>query len=126
MSLKKSRPIPIQTRIVAKSNSKIRLTGTDSKSNIVSRSVLKGDSKQNFYVNLTAQARSYGHIECDAIIMDNGRNQMIPALRALHPDAALTHEASIGKIANDQLTKLMSFGLTYDEAVNWIIQGFLK
>ena len=110
---------------VAESKNEVRLTGTDSKSNIVSRSVLKGDSKQDFYVNLTAQARCYGHIECDAIIMDNGHNQTIPALRALHPDAALTHEASIGKIANDQLTKLMSLGLTYDEAVNWIIQGFL-
>jgi len=111
---------------VAESKNEVRLTGTDSKSNIVSRSVLKGDSKQDFYVNLTAQARCYGHIECDAIILDNGHNQTIPALRALHPDAALTHEASIGKIANDQLTKLMSLGLTYDEAVNWIIQGFLK
>jgi Fe-S cluster assembly scaffold protein SufB len=113
-------------RQVAESKNEVRLTGTNSKSNIVSRSVLKGDSKQDFYVNLTAQAKCYGHIECDAIIMDNGHNQTIPALRALHPDAALTHEASIGKIANDQLTKLMSLGLTYDEAVNWIIQGFLK
>jgi Fe-S cluster assembly scaffold protein SufB len=113
-------------RQTAESKNEIDLSGTDSKSNIVSRSVLKGDSKQDFYVNLTAHAPCYGHIECDAIIMDNGHNQTIPALRALHPDAALTHEASIGKIANDQLTKLMSLGLTYDEAVNWIIQGFLK
>ncbi|MBG0779868.1 MAG: SufD family Fe-S cluster assembly protein, partial [Desulfotignum balticum] len=67
-----------------------------------------------------------GHIECDAIIMDNGINQTIPALRALHPDAELTHEASIGKIANDQLMKLMSLGLDYDQAVNRIIQGFLR
>lgn len=111
---------------MAESKNEVRLTGKDSKSNIVSRSVLKGDSKQDFYVNLTAQAKCYGHIECDAIIMDNGHNQTVPALRALHPDAALTHEASIGKIANDQLTKLMSLGLTYDDAVNWIIQGFLK
>ena len=58
--------------------------------------------------------------------MDNGPNQIVPALRALHSDVELTHEASIGKIANDQLTKLMRLELTYDEAVNWIIQGFLK
>jgi len=58
--------------------------------------------------------------------MDNGINETIPSLKALHPDAELTHEASIGKIANDQLMKLMSLGLTYDEAVNRIIQGFLK
>lgn len=110
----------------AESKNEIELAGTDSKSNIISRSVLKGESRQDFYVNLTARARCYGHIECDAIIMDNGNNQTIPALRALHPDAELTHEASIGKIANDQLMKLMSLGLDYDAAVNRIIQGFLK
>lgn len=113
-------------RQTAESRNEIELAGTDSKSNIVSRSVLKGDSKQDFYVNLTARAKCYGHIECDAIIMDNGNNQTIPALKALHPDAELTHEASIGKIANDQLMKLMSLGLTYDEAVTRIIEGFLK
>jgi Fe-S cluster assembly scaffold protein SufB len=111
---------------VAASKNEIALVGTDSKSNIVSRSVLKDDSRQDFYVNLSAQAKCYGHIECDAIIMGNGRNQTIPALRALHPEAELTHEASIGKIANDQLMKLMSLGLSYDAAVNRIIQGFLK
>jgi len=111
---------------VAASKNEVELAGTDSKANIVSRSVLKDDSRQDFYVNLTAQAKCYGHIECDAIIMGNGRNQTIPALRALHPDAELTHEASIGKIANDQLMKLMSLGLSYDAAVNRIIQGFLK
>ncbi|MDY0226537.1 Uncharacterized protein family (UPF0051) [Desulfomicrobium apsheronum] len=111
---------------VAESRNEIELIGTDSKANIVSRSVIKGNSSQDFYVNLTAFAKCYGHIECDAIIMDNGRNQTIPALRALHPDAEMTHEASIGKIANDQLMKLMSLGLDYDAAVNRIIQGFLK
>ncbi len=110
----------------AESKNEIELAGTGSKANIVSRSVIKGDSAQDFYVNLTAKAKCYGHIECDAIIMDNGINQTIPALRALHPDAELTHEASIGKIANDQLMKLMSLGLDYDEAVNRIIRGFLK
>jgi len=109
----------------ATSSNEIELLGADSRSNIISRSVLKGDSRQDFYVNLTAHARCYGHIECDAILMGNGNNQTVPALRALHPDAELTHEASIGKIANAQLTKLMSLGLTYDKAVNRIIQGFL-
>ena len=111
---------------VAESRNEIELVGTDSKTNIVSRSVIKGNSTQDFYVNLTAFAKCYGHIECDAIIMDNGRNQTIPALRALHPDAEMTHEASIGKIANDQLMKLMTLGLDYDAAVNRIIQGFLR
>jgi Fe-S cluster assembly scaffold protein SufB len=111
---------------MAESKNDIELAGTDSKANVISRSVLKNDSVQDFYVNLTAKAKCYGHIECDAIIMDNGRNQTVPALRALHPDAEMTHEASIGKIANDQLMKLMSLGLDYDAAVNRIIQGFLR
>jgi len=110
----------------AESRNEIELAGTDSRTNIVSRSVIKGNSAQDFYVNLTAKAKCYGHIECDAIIMGNGINQTVPALRALHPDAELTHEASIGKIANDQMMKLMSLGLDYDAAVNRIIQGFLR
>jgi Fe-S cluster assembly scaffold protein SufB len=93
---------------------------------MISRSVMKGNSKQIFHANMEARTKCFGHIECDAIIMDNGTNETMPALKALHPDAELTHEASIGKIANDQLTKLMSLGLTYDQAVNRIIQGFLK
>lgn len=111
---------------VAESRNEFILTGENSSANIVSRSVVKGNSRQDFFVNLEARARCFGHIECDAIIMDHGISQTIPALKALHPDAELTHEASIGKIASDQLMKLMSLGLTYDEAVNRIIQGFLK
>ncbi len=88
---------------MADSKNEVELADTGSKANIVSRSVIKSSSSQDFYVNLTAKAKCYGHIECDAIIMDNGINQTVPALRALHPDAELTHEASIGKIANDQL-----------------------
>jgi len=110
----------------AESRNQITLSGTNSRANMISRSVIKGDSVQNFYATMEALAPCFGHIECDAIIMDNGKNETIPSLKALHPDAELTHEASIGKIANDQLMKLMSLGLTYDEAVNRIIQGFLK
>ena len=104
----------------------IILAGAGSRANMISRSVIKGDSEQDFYATMEALAPCFGHIECDAIIMDNGRNETVPSLKARHPDAALTHEASIGKIASDQLMKLMSLGLTYDEAVNRIIQGFLK
>ncbi len=110
----------------ADSKSHIILQGEDSKSNFVSRSVIKGNSVQNFYATLEARSKCFGHIECDAIIMDNGSNETIPSLIAKHPDAELTHEASIGKIANDQLMKLMTLGLTYDEAVNRIIKGFLN
>ena len=111
---------------VAVSRTEIFLSGENSRANMVSRSVIKGDSKQNIYATMEALAKCFGHIECDAIIIDNGTNETIPALKAKHPDAELTHEASIGKIASDQLTKLMSLGLTYDEAVNRIIQGFLR
>ena len=110
----------------AVSTNNIILQGSNSRANMISRSVMKGNSKQIFHANMEARAKCFGHIECDAIIMDNGTNETMPALKALHPDAELTHEASIGKIANDQLTKLMSLGLTYDQAVNRIIQGFLK
>lgn len=110
----------------AVSKTDIVLSGTGSRANMISRSVIKGNSSQNFYATIDALAACFGHIECDAIIMDNGTNETIPALKARHPDAELTHEASIGKIASDQLIKLMSLGLTYDEAVNRIIQGFLN
>lgn len=110
----------------AVSTNTIVLKGAGSRANMISRSVMKGNSKQILYATMDAQNKCYGHIECDAIIMDNGTNETMPSLKAGHPDAELTHEASIGKIANDQLTKLMSLGLTYDQAVNRIIQGFLK
>ena len=110
----------------AVSKNNIILQGYDSRANMISRSVMKGDSRQIFYATMEARNKCFGHIECDAIIMDNGANETMPSLKAEHPDAELTHEASIGKIANDQLMKLMSLGLTYDQAVNRIIQGFLK
>jgi len=110
----------------AVSRNNISLDGDYSRANMVSRSVIKGNSSQDFHATMEAKARCIGHIECDAIIMDAGRNETIPSLKAFHPEAELTHEASIGKIANDQLMKLMSLGLAYDEAVNRIIQGFLK
>ncbi|HID97426.1 MAG TPA: SufD family Fe-S cluster assembly protein [Thermodesulfobacteriaceae bacterium] len=110
----------------AVSKNTILLQGTDSTAELISRSVIKGDSRQDFYATLEARAKCYGHLECDAIVMDNGTNETIPALRSLHPEAELTHEAAIGKMANDQLVKLMTLGLEYDEAVNRIIQGFLK
>jgi len=110
----------------AVSRNEVVLAGDNSRSNMVSRSVIKGSSRQNFYATMVARAKCFGHIECDAIIMDKGANETIPALKAEHPDAELSHEASIGKIAGDQLTKLMSLGLTYEEAVNRIIQGFLR
>ena len=110
----------------AVSDNKIILRGKDSRAELISRSVIKGKSKQDFFGSIEAHSKCYGHLECDAIVMDKGTNETVPALRSFHPDAELTHEAAIGKIANDQLMKLMSLGLDYDEAVNRIIQGFLR
>ncbi len=109
----------------AVSKTDIILAGDLSRANMIARSVIKGNSQQNFFATIEARAKSFGHVECDAIIMDNGTSDTVPSLKARHPDAELTHEASIGKIASDQLTKLMSLGLSYEEAVNRIIQGFL-
>ncbi len=125
-SLMVTERVMTDTHQTAISKNEIILEGHGSRANLVSRSVIKGDSRQDFFAAIEAKAKCFGHIECDAIIMDNGVNETVPALRARHPDAELTHEASIGKIANDQLVKIMSMGLSYDEAVNWIIQGFLK
>ena len=110
----------------AVSKNVIVLQGKDSKAELISRSVIKGESRQNFYATLEARARCYGHLECDAMVLDKGTNETVPSLRSLHPEAELTHEAAIGKIANDQLMKLMSLGMEYKEAVDKIIKGFLK
>jgi len=110
----------------AASRNNIVLAGEDCKAEILSRAVIKGDSRQDFFATLEARARCLGHLECDAIVMDNGTNETVPSLKSFHPDAQLTHEAAIGKIADEQLLKLMSLGLEYDEAVNRIVQGFLK
>jgi len=115
-----------ETEQKAVSTNTIIMSGSGSRANMVSRSVIKGNSRQIFNALMEARAKCFGHIECDAIIMDNGMNETIPSLKALHPDAELTHEASIGKIADEQLLKLMCLGMSYDEAVNTIIQGFLK
>lgn len=110
----------------AVSNNNILLEGRDSKAEVVARSVIKGDSHQDFHALIEAREKCYGHLECDAIVMDNGRSETVPSLKSLHPEAELTHEAAIGKIADEQLVKLMTLGMDYDEAVKKIIQGFLR
>lgn len=110
----------------AESRNTVILAGDDARAEVIARSVIKDDSRQDFHATLEARARSFGHLECDAIVMGNGLSETVPALRSLHPEAELTHEAAIGKIANDQLMKLMSLGLDYDEAVARIINGFLR
>ncbi len=102
------------------------LDGEDSKADVISRSVAKENSYQLFRSRINGNNQCSGHTECDAIIMEHGRVSAIPELTANHPDAALIHEAAIGKIAGEQIVKLMTLGLTEAEAEAQIISGFLK
>ena len=108
------------------SDMQINLNGEDSKARVISRSVAQEESKQVFHPNVTGNARCFGHVQCDTIIMGNAKVQSIPAITANHVDAQLIHEAAIGRIAGDQLMKLMTLGLTEEQAEERILAGFLK
>lgn len=110
----------------AESNIDIYIEGRDGSAQVLSRSVAQDLSEQIFKASLTGKTACFGHIECDAIIMDNAKIRAIPALVAEDSDAVLTHEAAIGKIAGEQLIKLMSLGLTEKEAIETILNGFLR
>ncbi len=104
----------------------VDLNGDHSSADVVSRSVAKEQSKQKFVSRINGNCACNGHTECDAIIMDQASVTALPQLTANHVDAALIHEAAIGKIAGEQLIKLMTLGLTEAEAEEQIISGFLK
>ena len=110
----------------AESRFDVCLDGENSSANIISRSVARDQSHQAFYSNLQGNSLCAGHTECDAIIMDEAKISSLPEITANHPDAALIHEAAIGKIAGDQIIKLMTLGLTEEEAEAQIVNGFLK
>jgi len=110
----------------AESSFNVDLNGADSSANLISRAVAREDSKQLFLAKINGNNRCAGHSECDAIIMDNAKISAIPEITANHLDAALIHEAAIGKIAGDQIIKLMTLGLTEAEAEAQIVNGFLK
>ena len=110
----------------AKTYFEVDLDGEDCGTHVVSRSVAKDSSKQIFISHVNGNNRSSGHTECDAIIMDDATVSAIPEIQANHPEASLIHEAAIGKIAGEQLIKLMTLGLTEKEAEEQIIGGFLK
>ncbi|MCR5718355.1 MAG: SufD family Fe-S cluster assembly protein [Oscillospiraceae bacterium] len=105
---------------------RVELNGDGSSADVVSRSVARDNSYQKLDACIVGNAACSGHTECDSIIMDNGRILAVPSLEANSVDAALVHEAAIGKIAGDQLIKLMTLGLTEAEAEEQIIGGFLK
>jgi hypothetical protein len=104
----------------------VDLDGEDSSTNVISRSVAKDSSEQTFYSHINGNNKCAGHSECDAIIMDNAVVRAIPEITANNIDASLIHEAAIGKIAGEQLIKLMTLGLTEAQAEEQIVNGFLK
>lgn len=110
----------------AVSGYKVSLNGENSTADVVSRSVARDTSSQTFNACISGNAPCSGHTECDSIIMDSGKILAIPSLEANDVDAMLVHEAAIGKIAGDQLIKLMTLGLTEAEAEEQIINGFLR
>ena len=104
----------------------VDLNGEGSSTNVISRSVAKDVSTQTFLSKINGNNECYGHTECDAIIMDNASVRAIPEITANDINASLIHEAAIGKIAGEQLIKLMTLGLTEQEAEEQIVNGFLK
>ena len=110
----------------ATSDYQVSLNGENATADVVSRSVARNTSNQTFNARITGNAPCSGHTECDSIIMDEGKILAIPSLEANDVDAMLVHEAAIGKIAGDQLIKLMTLGLTEAEAEEQIINGFLR
>lgn len=104
----------------------VSMNGENSGTHVISRSVARENSRQTFVSRINGNNVCSGHTECDAIIMDSAKVEAVPEIAANHPEASLIHEAAIGKIAGEQLIKLMSLGLTEKEAEEEIVSGFLK
>ncbi|MGI5959058.1 MAG: SufB/SufD family protein [Massiliimalia sp.] len=111
---------------VAHSNMDVHLDGEGSSVQIISRSVAKDESVQVFHPKAIGNAPCRAHVQCDTIIMDTAKVSSIPEITSNHADAQIVHEAAIGRINNDQLMKLQTFGMTQEEAEEVIVQGFLK
>ena len=130
--LKRGSVLDITEKLMTSSNDavvstyNIELKGEDARANLISRSIAKNDSTQEFISELIGNNKSFGHIECDAIIMDNAKVSSTPKIIANNVEAELTHEAAIGKISGDQILKLETLGLTKEEAEAEIIKGFMK
>lgn len=110
----------------AVSNMDVYLEGEGSSAQIISRSVAKGTSVQTFHPRAIGESACHAHVQCDSIIMDTAQIASIPEINARHIDAAIIHEAAIGRINDEQLVKLRTFGLTEEEAEAVIIENFLN
>ncbi|MBE6005851.1 MAG: SufD family Fe-S cluster assembly protein [Sarcina sp.] len=130
--LKAGARLVVQERLMTHGNQdaysiyNVALNGDGSSADVVSRSVARDNSYQKLDMCILGNAACSGHTECDSIIMDSGRILAVPSLEANSTEAALVHEAAIGKIAGEQIIKLMTLGLTEAEAEEQIINGFLK
>ena len=124
--LKVSEKIMTHGEQYAKTTFEVDMNGEDCGAHVISRSVACDNSKQLFVSLINGNNVCSGHTECDAIIMDNAQVEAVPKISANHAEASLIHEAAIGKIAGEQLIKLMSLGLTEKEAEEEIVGGFLK
>ena len=102
------------------------LSGFDSKVQVISRSVAQEQSTQIFYPRVEGNTKCFGHVQCDAIIMGNAKVRAIPEITCNHVDASLIHEAAIGRIAGEQILKLMTMGLSAEEAEEKMLEGFLR
>ncbi len=111
---------------VAGSDMEVLLNGEDAKARVISRSVAQDTSVQVFRPRVVGNAKCFGHVQCDSIIMGEAKVSSVPEIAANNVDAQLVHEAAIGRIAGDQLLKLMTLGLTEAEAEERILSGFLK
>ena len=111
---------------IAKTNFTVDLVGKNSSVDVFSRSVAKDNSKQEFNSNIIGNNECFGHVECDGIIVGNSQIISTPKIDAKNVNASLVHEAAIGKIAGEQIIKLLSLGLNEEQAENLIIKGFLQ
>lgn len=110
----------------AVSDMEVYLKGENSRAQVISRSVAQDSSCQVFYPRVEGDNQCFGHVQCDAIIMNDAKVRAIPEITCNHVDASLIHEAAIGKIAGDQILKLMTLGLSAEEAEEKILEGFLR
>ncbi len=130
--LKENSNLVINEKIMTEGSQKaitdfeMKLKGKDSSCRVTSRAVATENSEQEFISNVIGSNKCFAHIACDSIIKDDGKIAAIPKIKAVHGDAQLVHEATIGKIAGEQLVKLMSLGLSQKEAEEEIIRGFLN
>lgn len=110
----------------ASTDFEVEMQGEDSGVDLISRSVAKDHSYQEYHSKIRGNCRCTGHSECDAILIGEGKVNAAPELFAGDIDASLIHEAAIGKIAGEQIVKLRTLGLTEEEAEKKIVEGFLR